>query len=255
MFFDSHAHYDDKKFVHDRYELISDINKAGVSNIINVGADIRSSRESVKLANRYNFIYASVGVHPHEVAKISEEAINILTDLAKDPKVVAIGEIGLDYHYDFSPRDMQKVWFRKQIQLAKALKLPVIIHNREAHADSMEIIESEDISSIGGVFHCFSGSYEMAEKLLEMGLYLSVAGPVTFNNAKKLVEVVKKIPINRLLIETDAPYLAPEPFRGKRNDSGYIKFTAQKIAEIKDVTIEEVALQTSENAKRLFVIK
>jgi TatD DNase family protein len=150
---------------------------------------------------------------------------------------------------------MQKVWFRKQIQLAKALKLPVIIHNREAHADSMEIIESEDISSIGGVFHCFSGSYEMAEKLLEMGLYLSVAGPVTFNNAKKLVEVVKKIPINRLLIETDAPYLAPEPFRGKRNNSGYIKFTAQKIAEIKDVTIEEVALQTSENAKRLFVIK
>ncbi len=254
MFFDSHAHYDDKKFDRDRHGLIDEINKTGVSNIINVGADISSSKESVKLANRYDFIYASVGVHPHDVSKMSEGDISILTDLASDPKVVAIGEIGLDYHYDFSPRDVQKLWFRRQLQLAKELKLPVIIHNREAHADSMEIVQSEGISRIGGVFHCFSGSYEMAEKLLQMGLYLSVAGPVTFSNAKKLVEVVKRIPMDRMLIETDAPYLAPEPFRGKRNDSGYIKFTAEKIAEIKDMTLEEVAKQTSDNAKRLFGI-
>lgn len=254
MFFDSHAHYDDRRFDVDREILLESMKQKGVSYILNAASNIATSLECINLAENYDFIYASVGVHPHDVGDISENAMGLLADLAKNPRVVAVGEIGLDYYYDHSPREVQRYWFRRQIQLAKELDLPVIIHNRDAHADSMEIVTSEDISSIGGVFHCFSGSWEMAKKLLEMGIYISIAGPITFNNAVKSIEVVKNLPIDKLLIETDCPYLTPIPYRGKRNDSTYIRYTAEKIAEIKGITVEEVAERTMENTKRLFRI-
>ncbi|MBZ4646114.1 MAG: TatD DNase family protein [Petroclostridium sp.] len=254
MFFDSHAHYDDRRFDVDREILLESMKQKGVSYILNAASNIATSLECINLAENYDFIYASVGVHPHDVGDISENAMGLLADLAKNPRVVAVGEIGLDYYYDHSPREVQRYWFRRQIQLAKELDLPVIIHNRDAHADSMEIVTSEDISSIGGVFHCFSGSWEMAKKLLEMGIYISIAGPITFNNAVKSIEVVKNLPIDKLLIETDCPYLTPIPHRGKRNDSTYIRYTAEKIAEIKGITVEEVAERTMENTKRLFRI-
>ncbi len=252
MFFDSHAHYDDKRFDEDRDELLKGLQGQGVSFALNVASNIASSLDCIQLAKQYDFIYASVGVHPHDVDSMTENALSLLEELAGFDKVVAIGEIGLDYYYDHSPRDMQKYWFRKQIQLAKKLNLPVIIHDRDAHADSLSIVMDEDISNIGGVFHCYSGRWEMAQKLIDMGIYISIAGPITFKNANKTVEVVKNLPMDKILIETDAPYLTPVPFRGERNDSGYMKFTAEKIAEIKGITIEEVARHTMENAKKLF---
>ncbi len=252
MFFDSHAHYDDKRFDEDRDELLEGLQKQGVSFVLNVASNIASSLDCIQLAKQYDFIYASVGVHPHDVDGMTENALSLLEELAGYDKVAAIGEIGLDYYYDHSPRDMQKYWFRKQIQLAKQLNLPVIIHDRDAHADSLSIVMDEDISDIGGVFHCYSGSWEMAQKLIDMGIYISIAGPVTFKNAKKTVEVVKNLPIDKMLIETDAPYLTPVPFRGERNDSVYMRFTAEKIAEIKGIPLEEVAHHTLENAKKLF---
>ncbi|WHH57058.1 TatD family hydrolase [Petroclostridium sp. X23] len=254
MFFDSHAHYDDERFDIDREKLLDGMKNAGVDYVLNAAANVISSKECIKLAGRYDFIYASVGVHPHDVEEMHEETIEELAELSTEPKVVAVGEIGLDYYYDHSPRETQKYWFRKQIQLAKRLNLPVIIHNRDAHADTMEIAVSEDISTIGGVLHCFSGSWEMAKKLLDMGIYISIAGPITFNNVVKSVEVVKNMPMNRMLIETDSPYLTPVPHRGKRNDSTYMRYTAERIAELKGIRVEEVAEKTTENAKRLFRI-
>lgn len=255
MFFDSHAHYDDRRFDEDREVLLNNMQQNNISYILNAAADIDSSRKCIKLAEKYDFIYASVGVHPHNAAEMTEDTIDLLKDLANAPKVVAIGEIGLDYYYNHSPKDVQKHWFRRQIQLAKALDMPVIIHNRDAHADVMDIVTSEDISSIGGVFHCYSGSWEMAQKIISMGIHISIGGPVTFKNAVKSLEVVKKLPMDQLLIETDCPYLTPVPHRGKRNDSTYMRFTAQKIAEIKGVSLEAVARQTMENAKKLFGIE
>ncbi|MDK2801295.1 MAG: TatD DNase family protein [Clostridiales bacterium] len=254
MFFDSHAHFDDERFNRDRETLLQNMQQKGVRYILNAASDIDTSQKCVELTEKYDFIYASVGVHPHNVAGITENDMQLLMHLSKHSKVVAIGEIGLDYYYDHSPREEQKYWFRRQIQLAKQLNLPVIIHNRDAHADSMEIIQAEDISTIGGVIHCFSGSWEMAKKLIAMGIYISIAGPITFKNAVKSVEVVKNLPMDKILIETDSPYLTPVPYRGKRNDSSYIKYVAEKIAEIKGLTVKEVAQKTMENAKRLFKI-
>lgn len=254
MLFDTHAHYDDERFSEDRNEAINRAYESGVSYIINAGSDIATSAESVSIAHEYNFIYAAVGVHPHNVEGMTDNDLKPLEELASNKQVVAIGEIGLDYYYDNSPRESQKVWFAKQISLAKDLNLPIIVHNRDSHQDAMDIIRRENAKEVGGVFHCYSGSVEMARELLNNNFYISIGGPVTFKNVRKSIDVVKFVPEDRLLIETDCPYLTPEPYRGKRNESCYIRFIAEKIAEIKGVSFEKIAMATTENAKRLFRI-
>ncbi|NLI57374.1 MAG: TatD family hydrolase [Clostridium sp.] len=254
MFFDSHAHYDDKRFDNDREEIIKDAFDNGVSYILNASSSRQSVAKSIFLANEFENVYAAIGIHPHDAKDMDEDFLQELKSHAKNQKVVAVGEIGLDYHYDFSPRDVQKFWFKKQIDLAKDLKLPIIIHDREAHQDILDIVKNEKASDVGGVFHCFSGSVEMAREVLNNNFHISLAGPITFKNAKKAVEVAEYVPIDRLLIETDSPYLTPEPFRGKRNYSAFVKFVAEKIAEIKGMELEEVAQKTTSNAKRLFKI-
>lgn len=251
MFFDSHAHYDDDAFDADRDELLSSLLQNNVSNIINIGADMPSSRRSVQLAEKYEFIYAAVGVHPHDAQSYTSDDEAELAKLCAHPRVVAIGEIGLDYHYDNSPRDIQKEVFKKQLELAKKLRMPVIIHSREATEDTLSILKE---FSPRGVVHCFSGSVETAKTVLDMGMYISLGGPVTYKNAVKTVEVAEFVPIDRLLIETDCPYLAPVPYRGKRNSSLFIHATAEKLADIKGISVEELARITAENTKKLFNI-
>ncbi|RCX18292.1 TatD DNase family protein [Anaerobacterium chartisolvens] len=254
MLFDSHAHYDDLKFDADRNSVIERAREAGVSYILNASSNMSSAVETVSIAQEFDFIYAAVGIHPHNVHEINENILNAIRDFASDHKVVAIGEIGLDYYYDTCPRDLQKHWFARQLGLAKELGLPAIIHDREAHEDTLDIIKSENSKETGGVFHCYSGSVEMARDVLDNNFYISIGGAVTFKNARKAIEVVNYVPMDRLLIETDCPYMTPEPYRGKRNDSGYIGLVAQKIADIKGLTYEQVACATTENAKRLFNI-
>lgn len=254
MFFDSHAHYDHDQFDSDRELVLDRLKEEGISNVINAASDIDSSKKAIKLTEKYSYFYCSVGIHPHDVSKANEEDIAKLKKLSENNKVVAVGEIGLDYYYNHSAKETQRQWFKKQLNLARELNLPVIIHDRDAHADCLDIIMSEKIEEIGGVFHCYSGSWEMAKKLLDMGLYISFSGSITFKNAVKLIEVVKNIPKDRMLIETDCPYLAPVPYRGKRNDSSYIKYTAEKIADVKGISIEEVAHLTADNTKTLFRI-
>jgi len=254
MLFDTHAHYDDAKFSIDRDEAIDRAFRAGVAYILNASSNIASSVESISLSQQFDFVYVAVGIHPHDVKEINNNAISTLGDFASGEKVVAIGEIGLDYYYDFAPKELQKHWFSRQIDLALNLNLPMIVHNRDAHEDVVKIIKKENARRVGGVFHCFSGSVEMARDLLNDNFYISVGGPVTFKNAKKIIEVVKYVPNDRLLIETDCPYLTPEPHRGKRNESAYVALVADKIAEIKGISFEEVANITTENAKRLFRI-
>ncbi|MCX7745288.1 MAG: TatD family hydrolase [Clostridia bacterium] len=255
MLFDSHAHFDDERFDSDRDEIILNANKNGVSYILNAASDMESAKMSIALSKKFHFLYAAVGVHPHNVSNLGEGVLSELVELARNSKVVAIGEIGLDYYYDFSPKDVQQEWFGRQINLARELKLPVIIHNRDAHEDTMRLIKSEKAREVGGVLHCYSGSVEMAKEVLEHNLYISVGGPVTFKNAKKTIEVVKYVPLDRLLIETDCPYLTPEPYRGKRNDSSFVRLVAEKIAEIKGISYDEAAFATLNNAKTLFKIE
>ncbi len=254
MLFDSHAHLDNKKFDGDRDVVIKRAKESGVSYIMNPGADYESSINAVKLADKYDFIYAAVGIHPHDASSMDDMMLSLIKAMARKPKVKAIGEIGLDYHYDFSPRDVQQHWFRKQLQLAKELKMPVIIHDRDANQDVLDILKEENSFETGVLMHCYSGSAELARRYVKLGAYLSIAGPVTFKNARKTVEVVEAIDLDRLMIETDAPYLTPHPYRGKRNESTYVKYVCEKIAEIKGLTYEEVALQTAENAKKYFNI-
>ncbi|MCX7923758.1 MAG: TatD family hydrolase [Clostridia bacterium] len=254
MLFDTHAHYDDEKFDNDRYEVLKRVHEGGVSYIINAASNIASSIECIGLAQEFDFVYAAVGIHPHNVSESNDNTIVTLADFAGHERVVAIGEIGLDYYYDYSPREIQKYWFAKQINLAKDLKLPIIVHDRDAHEDTLNIIKVERAEEVGGVFHCYSGSVEMAREVLKHNFYISIGGAVTFKNAKKLIEVVKMLPNDRMLIETDCPYLTPEPHRGKRNDSGYIRYVAEKVAEIKGISVEEVAKITANNAKTLFRI-
>jgi len=255
VYFESHAHYDDSKFDKDRDKLIPALKKSGVEYIVNVGADIKSSIKSIELAKKYDFIYAAVGVHPHEVGKLDEEDMDRLYGLSQRDKVVAIGEIGLDYYYDSSPRDIQKDWFIEQIELAKEMELPIIVHSREAAQETFDIIKGTEAGDVGGVIHCFSGSAEMAKAYIEEGFYIGVGGIVTFTDAKKIIEVVKEIPLESILIETDCPYLAPVPNRGKRNESTNLEYIVEKIAEIKNISTEEVEKVTLENAKTLFGIK
>ncbi len=253
MFFDTHTHLDDERFKEDRAQVIEQVYQSGVTLAVNIGADIQSSTESVALAERYDFIYAAVGVHPHDVEQMTEADIDTLRKLAAHPKVVAIGEIGLDYYYDNSPREVQKKWFRRQIELARELNLPYIVHDRDAHGDAMDVIR--EVGYYTGVFHCYSGSPEMAKQLLDMGFYLSFAGPITFKNGKKPQEAALAIPMDRLFIETDSPYLTPEPRRGKRNDSSMVRFVCEKLAELKGLSVEETARITYENGKRFFGIQ
>ena len=251
MFFDSHAHYDDEAFDSDRDEILLSLAQNHVTNVINIGADMQSSRSSVQLAEKYDFMYAAIGVHPHDAKNFTSRDTDELKCMSAHPRVVAIGEIGLDYHYDNSPREAQKEVFIKQLILANQLDMPVIIHTREATADTMEILKNY---TPRGVVHCFSGSVETAREVLSMGMYISLGGPVTYKNAAKSVEVAEFVPTDRLLIETDCPYLAPVPYRGKRNSSLFIHATAEKIAEIKGMAVEELARITLDNTKRLFNI-
>lgn len=255
MLFDTHAHLDDDRFDEDRDEVIRQCRQDGVDLILNAGSNMETSVKAIALSGKYEFIYAAVGVHPHDASDMDAETAAALAALAENRKVRAIGEIGLDYHYDLSPRDVQKGRFIEQIDLARQLKLPVIVHDREAHGDVMDIFKKTRIKEVGGVLHSFSGSVEMALECLKMGLYLSISGPVTFSNAKKTVEAVREIPLDMLLIETDSPYLTPVPYRGKRNYPGYVRLVAEKIAEIKGITFEEVAQKTMKNGKRLFGIE
>ncbi|KAE9628755.1 TatD family hydrolase [Defluviitalea raffinosedens] len=252
MYFESHAHYDDEAFNEDRDELLLSLKDSGIGYVIQSAANISSSKAGIELAKKYDFIYCAIGVHPHDTEELDEEKFKELKSLAAEEKVVAIGEIGLDYYYDNAPRDLQKYWFERQMELSKEVNLPVIIHSREASQDTFDLIEK--VKPVGGVIHCYSGSVEMAKEYVKKGFYIGVGGTVTFKNAKKVVEVVKEIPLSSILIETDAPYLSPVPLRGKRNDSRNLKYVVEKIAEIKDITSEEVARITMENGKKLFKI-
>jgi len=252
MYFDTHAHYCDKRFNDDRDELLGSMPGAGISLILNSGSSLISSRLSLELADKYSFIYASVGVHPHDSKSMTDDTVTELKKLLLHPKAVAVGEIGLDYHYDFSPRDVQRKRFREQLDLARFLNKPVIIHEREALSDTLETIR--EYSDLTGVLHCFSGSWETAKTILDMGWYLSFTGVITFKNARRALEVLKKMPADRIMLETDCPYLAPEPNRGCRNSSLYLPFIAAKVAEVRVITAEEVAAITTENGKRFFGI-
>lgn len=250
--FDSHAHYDDDKFNEDREVILSEMTNKNVCGIINCGIDIKSSLASIKLAERYSFIWAAIGIHPHEAEKVNCSFINQLTQLSNNNRVVAIGEIGLDYHYDLSPRNKQIEVFEKQIALSKELDSPIIIHDREAHNDTLTLLKKYKPK---GVVHCFSGSVEMAQELTDLNLYIGIGGAVTFKNAKKPIDVVKNIDLNYLLLETDCPYMTPVPFRGKRCDSSFIAYTAEKIAEIRGISVDSLLLKTKQNAETLFSIE
>ena len=251
--FDSHAHLDDRRFDEDRGEIFDTLQTNGVGWIMNVGCDLASSQRSIALAEQYPFVWASVGSHPDDADQVNGKLLDQYRRLAAHEKVMAIGEIGLDYHYEDVPRARQIIAFEEQIELAEALKLPVIVHMREAWQDAMDIVRRHP--DLRGVFHCFSGSKECALWLAERGWYVGFTGVVTFKNARKAVECVEALPLERILIETDCPYMAPEPHRGRRNDSRYVPLVAQKIAQIKGLETEEVAHATAQNAMRLFGIK
>lgn len=253
MLADSHAHIDDERFDADRDEVVARALAAGVSLIVNIGADMASSARSVALAEKYPGIYAAVGMHPHDSQDMKETDYRQLEQWANHPKVVAIGEIGLDYHYDLSPRPVQKEVFLRQLDLARKTGKPFIIHEREAHADMLDIIRYA-ARGLNGVFHCFSGSVETAREYLKMGFYISVAGPVTFPKSVKTKEVAKAVPLDRLLVETDSPYLTPQPFRGKRNEPAYVRLVAEEIANLRDISLAELAETTTANVRRLFNI-
>lgn len=254
MIFDSHAHYDDEKYKNDRDLLLQDLLSGKISNIINVGSSIESIRETVALAEKYEKIYAAAGVHPSDIGGLNEESFLWLKEQTKRPKVVAVGEIGLDYYWEKDPKVQkeQRSWFVRQMELARERALPVIIHSRDAAEDTIRVMEHVHAKEIPGVVHCYSYSPEMAKEFVKMGYYIGVGGVVTFKNAKKLKETVEQIPLSRILIETDAPYMAPEPYRGKRNHSGLLTFVVKKIAELKGISEEEVEAVTEENARNLF---
>ena len=251
LIFDTHAHYDDEAFDADRETLLASMPEHGVGLILDPGCDLESSRRAVELARTYPHVYAAVGWHPENCAPYTEDSLDALRAWAREPKVVAIGEIGLDYYWEQNPpREWQQRVFRDQLALAQELDLPVIVHDREAHADSLAIVQ--EFPAVRGVFHCFSGSVEMARELLRRGWYLGFDGPITYKNAVKALDVIAACPTDRMLLETDSPYLSPVPNRGKRNDSRNLPYIAARIAEIKSMTTEEVAEVTLQNGKQLF---
>lgn len=247
---DTHCHLDNEKFDEDRLEVIERI-KENLEFCVNIGYDLASSKKSLELAKEYDFIYAVIGVHPIDIAEYSEEVEKELEILGKNPKVVAIGEIGLDYHWMTESKEVQQERFKRQLELAERLNKPVVIHTRDAMEDTVNILK--EYSNITGVIHCYPGSLETAKQLVDR-FYLGIGGTLTFKNSKKAVEVVKDIPLDRIVIETDCPYLTPEPFRGKRNEPVYVEYVAKKIAEIKEISVEDVTKVTTENAKKLYRI-
>ena len=253
LIFDTHAHYDDAQFDADREALLSAMPENGVGLILDPGCDLESSRAAIALAEQYPHIYAAVGYHPENCAPYTDADLDILRRLAQHPKVVAIGEIGLDYYWEQNPpKEFQQAVFRAQLALARELDLPVIVHDRDAHADCLAIVK--EFPEVRGVFHCYSGSVEMARELWKLGWYLGLDGPVTYKNARRTVEVVQEVPLERLLLETDSPYMAPVPKRGTRNDSRNIRCIAEKIAEIRNMTADAIIRVSAENGRRLFGI-
>jgi len=252
MIFDSHAHYDADQFDEDREELLNSMQEKGIGTILNVGADWDSVTEVVELAQKYPHVYAAVGLHPDEVGVLDEEKFAYLREQCQKEKVVAVGEIGLDYYWDNESHDVQKKWFVRQLNLAREFNLPVIIHSRDAAEDTLKIMK-EHAQGLRGVIHCFSYSKELAREYVKMGFHIGIGGVVTFKNGKKLKEIAEEIPLEKILLETDCPYLAPVPYRGKRNSPLYIPYIAQEIAEIRGITYEEVVEQTEQNAKELFL--
>lgn len=253
--FDTHTHMDAPQFDGDREEALQRALDQGVTRMINIGFNRETIPTTMKLAESYDFIYAAVGWHPQDAITMKEEDLDWIAELAKHEKVVAIGEIGLDYYWDTSPKDVQHEVFRQQIRLARDLKMPICIHNRDAHEDVVRILREEKADEIGGVMHSYSGSWEIAKICLDLGFHLSFGGPITFKNAKQPKEVLAKTPLDRLLIETDAPYLTPHPFRGKRNETGHVRLVAEAAAELKGITMEELAKITTRNALERFGIR
>lgn len=252
MLFDTHAHINDRAFDMDREELLQSLSRQGVDLLMNPGCNLEDSRLSVKLAEAYPFIYAAVGSHPDSADEVNDAVIDEYRKLCHHPKVKAIGEIGLDYHYEDIPREIQKKAFILQMELARETGLPVIVHERDAHEDGMEIVKT--FSDVTGVFHCYSGSAEMARQLVDLGWYIGFTGVLTFKNARKAIETAQSIPLDRIVLETDCPYMAPEPFRGKRNHPGYLYRMAEKLAEIRNMTPDEIQAITTENGKKLYRI-
>ena len=252
MLFDTHAHLNDPAFDQDREELILGLKDKGVEFVMNAGCSLKSSHDCIALAEKYPFIYASVGTHPDAADEVNDQVLEEYKKMAQHPKVLAIGEIGVDYYYETIPREVQQKAFRMQMELARELSMPVIIHEREAHDDGMRIVK--EFKDVTGVFHCYSGSAEMARQLVNMGWYIGFTGVLTFKNARKAVETASSIPLERIVLETDCPFMAPEPYRGKRNDPGYLIKMAEKLAEIRGITTEEAIAATTENAKRLYRI-
>lgn len=255
MLFDTHAHLDSDQYAEDRDEMIRRAEAEGVSYIVNIGFNRETIPTTLKLAETYDCIYAAIGWHPQDAVDMREGDLEWIESLCSHPKVVAIGEIGLDYYRDTSFKEVQQDVFRRQIALARKLKLPIVIHNREAHRDVVNILREEGAAEVGGIMHCFSGSWETAKLCLDMNFYISFGGPITFKNARQPKEVLAKVPLDRLLIETDCPYLTPHPYRGKRNESAFVRLVAEAAAEIKGLTFEEIAIITTENAKKCFNIK
>lgn len=254
MIFDTHAHYDDEDFDVDREALLLEMKAAGVSHIVNIGASLESTKRSLELAKQYDFIYAAVGVHPSDTGELNEETFAWLREQCSQPKVVAVGEIGLDYYWDEPDRTIQKEWFARQIALAREVKLPLVIHSRDAAQDTIDIMKAEKAEEVGGILHCFSYTKETAKIFLDMDFSFGIGGVVTFKNAKKLKEAVEYIPMDKIVIETDCPYLSPEPNRGKRNSSLNLPYVIKVIAELKNLPEEEVMKITYENAKKIYRI-
>ena len=253
MLFDTHAHMDDRRFDADREAVLQGLNKKGVALVMNPGCSLESSRNAIALAEKYPFVYAAVGSHPDVADEVNDAVLEEYRKLCKlHPKVKAIGEIGIDYHYEDIPRELQLKAFRMQMELAREVQLPVIVHEREAHEDGMAVVR--EFSDVTGVFHCYSGSAEMAAQLVDKGWYIGFTGVITFKNARKAIETIERIPLERIVLETDCPYMAPEPFRGKRNDPGYMFRMAEKLAEVKGISVEEAQAVTMENGKRLYRI-
>ena len=255
MIFDTHAHFDDEAFEEDREVLLKSMKENGVGAIVNVGASLKSTKNTLELIKQYPFIYGAAGVHPNEVGDLNEETFKWLKEAALAEKILAVGEIGLDYHFEEPVRAIQKIWFERQLDLAREVKKPVIIHSRDAALDTYEIMVNKKAEEIGGVIHCYSYSAPMALDYVKMGFYIGIGGVVTFKNGKKMKEVVEAVPMDRIVLETDSPYLAPEPFRGKRNNSTLLHYVASEIGNIKKLSKEEVIEITKENAKKMYNVK
>ncbi len=252
MIFDTHAHYDDEAFNEDREAVIKSLAAAGVETVVNIGASMASSETTLELTRNYPFIYGTAGVHPSETAELDEEKFQRLKEIVREPKIVAVGEIGLDYYWEKPAHDIQKNWFERQLELAREVNLPVVIHSREAAKDTLEIMKAAKAGDMGGVIHCFSYGKDMAREYLDMGFFLGIGGVLTFKNAKKLREVVEYAPMAQLVLETDSPYMAPEPNRGKRNTSANLPYVVNMMAEIKGLFPEDVIAATEKNARRLY---